>query len=67
MNAEFQLERTVTCYISVMAAEDAAEGEGEGRGEGGEEEDGDHVKEICSKTCFVASTASKYLELQTVM
>ena len=42
----------MTCYFSVLAAEVAGEGEGEGegRGEGGEEEDGDHVREICSKT-----------------
>ena len=65
MNAEFQLERTVACYISVMAAEDAGEGEVEGRGEGGEEEDGDHVREICSKICTIVSKAI-YLELQTV-
>ena len=44
----------MACYFSVLAAEVAGEGEGEGegRGEAGEE-DGDHVREICSKACVL--------------
>ena len=50
LSTAFQLERAVTCYFSVTAAEGAGEGGGEGEGEGEEEEeDGDHVREICSK------------------
>ena len=66
LSAAFQLERTVTCYFLhvVTAAEGAGEGGEEGEGEGEEvEEDGDHVREICSKTCTVCVKCQQLIEL----